>query len=98
MPVIRDGECTDAQGCAEKPTFSVEFPTSPPAQTNLSSRTEAHRSVSVRPPTATGNATGLLPELLPADPGLATVVDAWSSLPDAIKAGILALVKAATGK
>jgi hypothetical protein len=29
------------------------------------------------------------------DPGLATVVDAWSVLPDALKAGIVAMVKAA---
>jgi hypothetical protein len=31
----------------------------------------------------------------PQDPDLAAVVDAWSRLPEAIKAGILAMVKAA---
>jgi hypothetical protein len=29
------------------------------------------------------------------DPSLATVVEAWPTLPDAIKAGILAMVRAA---
>ncbi len=33
----------------------------------------------------------------PADPDLARVVAAWATLPPAIKAGIVALVKAATG-
>jgi hypothetical protein len=32
-----------------------------------------------------------------ADPDLAAVVEAWGRLPDAIRAGILALVKAAGG-
>jgi hypothetical protein len=31
------------------------------------------------------------------DPGLATVVDAWDRLPEAVRAGIVAMVKAATG-
>jgi hypothetical protein len=31
-------------------------------------------------------------------PDLALIVDAWPGLPDAIKAGILAMVKAASGK
>jgi hypothetical protein len=33
--------------------------------------------------------------MLPADPNLAAVVDAWPGLPEAIRAGILAMVKAA---
>ena len=33
--------------------------------------------------------------LLPADPDLAAVIDAWDRLPDAIRAGIVAMVKAA---
>jgi hypothetical protein len=40
----------------------------------------------------------LLPELLPADPDLATVVDAWDRLPQAVCAGIVAMVKAASRK
>jgi hypothetical protein len=32
-----------------------------------------------------------------ARPDLATVVDAWPKLPEALKAGILAMVKAASG-
>jgi hypothetical protein len=35
----------------------------------------------------------LLPEV--ADPDLAAMVDAWSTLPEAIRAGILAMAKAA---
>ena len=31
------------------------------------------------------------------DPDLAAVVDAWSELPEAIRAGIVAMVKAASG-
>ena len=36
--------------------------------------------------------------MLPDDPGLAAVVDAWPDLPEAIKAGIVAMVKAVPGK
>jgi hypothetical protein len=32
------------------------------------------------------------------DPDLATVVDAWDRLPEAVRAGIVAMVKAASGK
>jgi hypothetical protein len=49
----------------------------------------------VRKPSATGSATELLPDLLPADPDLAIVVDAWDRLPEAVRAGIVVLVKAA---
>ena len=31
------------------------------------------------------------------DPGLASVIDAWAFLPDAMKTGILAMVRAASG-
>jgi len=44
-----------------------------------------------RPQTATEKATGLLPS----DPGLAAVIDAWPELPEAVRAGIVAMVKAA---
>jgi hypothetical protein len=32
------------------------------------------------------------------DPDLARIVAAWPSLPDAVRAGIVAMVKAASGK
>jgi hypothetical protein len=56
-----------------------------------SSRQDAIVTDPIRPPTATQNATHLLPD----DPGLAAVVDAWPDLPEAIKAGIVAMVRAA---
>jgi hypothetical protein len=34
--------------------------------------------------------------MLPADPSLREVVDAWDRLPEAVRAGIVAMVKAAT--
>jgi hypothetical protein len=36
--------------------------------------------------------------LCPADRDLATIVDAWPALPEAIRAGILAMIKAASVK
>jgi hypothetical protein len=39
-----------------------------------------------------------LPLAAPTDRDLATVVDAWPELPEAIKAGIVAMVKAAPGE
>ena len=43
-------------------------------------------------PTTPQTATHLLPE----DADLAAVIEAWDRLPEAIKAGILAMVKAAS--
>ena len=40
----------------------------------------------------------LLHDTCTTDPDLAAVVDAWPDLPEAIRAGILAMVKAALGK
>jgi len=57
------------------------------------SRTDPTRSDSPRLPRATRGATGPLPD----DPDLAAVVDAWPKLPEAIKACIVAMVKAASG-
>jgi hypothetical protein len=56
------------------------------------SRVQATGSDSVRPQTATQNAT---PECVVADPDLSAVAAAWPDLPEAIKAGIVAIVKAA---
>ena len=54
----------------------------------------ADSSASIRPLTATQNATRLLPD----DPGLAAVVESWPNLAEALKAGIMAMVKAASGR
>jgi hypothetical protein len=40
-------------------------------------------------------ATGALLPALPADPDLAAVVDAWDRLPEAVRGGIVAMVRAA---
>ena len=62
-----------------------------PALPGRLSRTELDSSGSSRLPTATEIATT---EYVVADPDLAAVVEAWPDLPEAIKAGILAMVKA----
>lgn len=38
-----------------------------------------------------------MPPTMPTDPGLAEVIAAWPDLPPAIRAGIVAMVKAAGG-
>ena len=54
---------------------------------------EANAIGQKRPPNATENAPSR-----PADADLAAIIDAWPALPGAIKAGILAMVKAASEK
>jgi hypothetical protein len=44
------------------------------------------------------SATENAPSLLPADPELASIIDAWETLPEAVRAGIVAMVKAASPK
>ena len=51
----------------------------------------------LRPSTATQNATCSCQADVTTDPDLAAVNDAWPNLPEAIKAGILSMVKAASG-
>jgi hypothetical protein len=58
----------------------------------LSSRPEANDRGPERPLRATQSATRSLPE----DAELAAVVEAWDRLPEAIRAGIVAMVKAAS--
>ena len=96
MPVIRAGECTDAHGDAAKPEISGENLSFSSEQQMSLPRLEAHQSVCTRTPTATENAPSLLPEMLPADPDLAILVNTWDRLPEAVRAGIVAMVKAAS--
>jgi hypothetical protein len=58
----------------------------------VSSRQDATECGPIRSPTATQNATR---DCVVADADLAAVVSAWPELPQPIKAGILAMVKAA---
>jgi len=60
----------------------------------LSSRLEATDNDPKSLPSATENATRLLPE--DADPDLAAVMDAWPALPEAVRASILMLIRAAS--
>jgi hypothetical protein len=61
----------------------------------VSPRIEPNESGSIRLPIATEIATT---HNEVADPGLAAVVAAWPDLPDAIRAGIVAMVKAADSR
>jgi hypothetical protein len=47
--------------------------------------------------TPTENVSQVLPKMLPADPDLAASIEAWPTLPEAVRASILMLVKAALG-
>jgi hypothetical protein len=67
-------------------------PLSTIAETVGSSRQDTTEPGSVRPPRATQCATR---DWVVHEPDLAAVVDAWPRLPEAIKAGILAMVNAA---
>ena len=58
------------------------------------SRQQAAASVDPRPGRATKSAT----EWLPDDPDLGAIIDAWPELPAAVKAGIVAMVKASPRK
>ena len=62
----------------------------PPAQVPVNPTTCAN------PPEALGALLGALAaEIGPSCPDLAAVVDAWARLPEALKAGIVAMVKTA---
>jgi len=56
----------------------------------LPSRQQATQSALKRPQRATRGATRHLPD----DPGLTVVIDAWDRLPEAVRAGIVAMVRA----
>ena len=59
--------------------------------------TESHNQQEPQQVTETANTVlpACLPESIGNDPDLVRVVDAWKTLPDLVKAGILALVNAA---
>ena len=63
-------------------------------QSRQSSREQTRVSEGKRDSTATKTATLNLVENPVADPELAAVVGAWDQLPAAVRAGILAMVKA----
>lgn len=46
--------------------------------------------------TARSKNVAILEDSLAIDPDLAAVIDAWPDLPDAVRAGIVAMVRAAT--
>jgi hypothetical protein len=75
-----------------EPAFSGAKSTSRENCPISSTRPNPHRRADIRTPTATKSAT-TYPEV--ADPDLAAVVAAWPTLPEAIRAGIVAMVKAA---
>ncbi|MGO9601622.1 MAG: hypothetical protein ACLP7Q_26910 [Isosphaeraceae bacterium] len=83
-PVIREGTRQNTSKAAN--SLGLRQPHS-----HSKSRTDPTRCDPPRLPRATRGATGPPP----ADPELAAVVAAWPGLPEAIRAGILAMVKAA---
>ena len=73
-------------------TFSPGYNKTSPVLPGRLSRIELDSPGSSRLPTATEIATT---EYVVADPALAAVVEAWPDLPETLKAGIVAMVKAA---
>ena len=62
-----------------------------------SAQTPAAASTCENPAAELGAFLGALPELPPNSTDLAAVLAAWPALPEALKAGIAAMVKAAGG-
>ena len=88
---IFDSKRLQTSVCVESPCFPRSSPPSTQEHSTLSVRQEETGSDCDRPQTATENATRLLPR----DPALAAVNEAWDRLPEALRAGIAAMVKAA---
>ena len=97
-PVICDRKRIKAAGCDKTPSFAERNASSSSANLSPSSRQNAADSGSIRPSTATKTATALCQRHVTDDPDLAAVVHAWPDLPKAIRADIVAIVKAASGK
>jgi hypothetical protein len=82
---------------AKTPSFTGRNASSSTAHSISSLRQDTTETDSIRPPTATQNATRPCQPHVTEDPSLAAVVDAWPELPEALKAGMVAMVKAASG-
>src|SRR5271166_6587760 len=79
------------------PSFPEPSPSSSAVYTTPPSCQHPTEPDSIRPSTATQTATHFCQPHVTDDPDLAAIVDAWPDLPEAIKAGILAMVLAASG-
>jgi hypothetical protein len=90
-PVTRDRTRQQATEHVKTPLFSGNVAHFTPERSISSSRTEATVNGRERPPVTTQITTHRLPD----DPDLAVVVEAWIGLPDAIRHGIVAMVRAA---
>ena len=93
-PVTRDRRCQDRTGSVGITGKRGLTPSSTQEHSGQGSgQIETARDTS-RLPTATESAASLSM----ADRELAAIVDAWESLPEAVRAGIVAMVKAASPK
>jgi hypothetical protein len=92
-PVTEDRTRHKAAGCVQTAFFAEPNESSPQVHSILSSRQDATETDPIRPPRATRGATR---DYVVPDSDLADVVDAWAGPPDAIRAGIVAMVKAAS--
>ena len=96
-PVICDRKRIKAAGCHKTPSFTERNALSSPAHLSPSSRQNAADSGSIPPSTATKNAPSDCGVVATTDdPDLAAIVAAWPELPEVIRAGILAMVRAAS--
>ena len=93
-PVTQDRKRHEAAGCVQTAFFTEPDASSSQAHPIPSSRQDATETGPICLPTATKIATT---QSVVADPELAAVVDAWPGLPEAIRAAILAMVKALAG-
>jgi hypothetical protein len=74
-------DTADTEG-AERECMGIETPVISPEKTPLSAEGGAESGAPAVP-------------TRPIDPALATLIDAWETLPDVVRAGIVALVNAA---
>jgi hypothetical protein len=80
---------TGSDRTRQEPSFPRVIASSTPEHSTPPARQEPTDNETIRPLRATECATGLLPS----DPDLALVNEAWPKLPDAVKSTILMLVK-----
>jgi hypothetical protein len=94
--VIHDTRRQGATEDAKTPSFQAVLTPSESKRSIPCSRTDATENDAERPPVTpqiTPSHRVVVPEALPAD--LQFILDAWADLPEAIKAGLLAMVRAA---